>query len=373
MKKKAQHRKIPLLGEIALFHFTLLFVFLHVVCAPFGNIFEAAVVLLAFGGFFAFAFLPIPLAYSILYLLDDVLGWYEKSIVICWVLVPFLVIYFLYVVFDTTHLQVVDSGPIPPRNWLEEIARNAAECWIDYLPSFDCIPWDDDAKLDPTKQYIFALHPHGVHCFALAALQISSSCFHRRFPGLYNAKLSGLGATVLFKIPVVREMFFMLGYIDARRAVASKALKAGQSLYLVPGGEEESVLTTNGKDIVVLKKRKGFIRLALSYGIPLVPIFAVGCTDAYKTYPSILQGPRLFLQKKFGIALPIFHGRWFITPLAYPVPIKLLVGKPIETPKPKLVGAKPDRDLVDVYHQKYMQALAGMHAQHVKDRVLEIR
>lgn len=132
------------------------------------------------------------------------------------------------------------------------------------------------------------------------------------------------------------------------------------------------MLTPNDKDIVVLVKRKGFVRLALSYGVPIVPVFAAGCTDAYKTFPHILPGPRTFLQKKFGIALPIFHGRWF-TPLAYPIPMKLLVGKPIETPKPAVMGGKPEPELVEEYHQKYIQALVDMHAKHVKDRVLEDR
>jgi 1-acyl-sn-glycerol-3-phosphate acyltransferase len=372
MVVKNQHRKIPLPGEVALSCLTVFFVLLRVLCAPFGKNFEAAVVLLAFGGFFSFAFLPLPLVLGLLCVMDDGLGWFEKSTLFYWIVLPFAALYGIYIVSDMTHIHVADAGPLPHRNWLEEIAWQTADSWINYLPSFECIPWDEKATLDPTSQYIFALHPHGIHSFALGAFQIRSSCFHQRFPGFYNSKLCGLGATVLFKIPVVREMFFKLGYIDARRAVASKALEEGQSLYLVPGGEEESMLTTNGKDIVVLKNRQGFVRLALSYGVSLVPVFAVGTTDAYKTYPNVLAQPRAFLQKKFGIALPIFHGRWF-TPLAYPVKIKLLVGKPIETPTPKQLGSKPDPVLVEHYHTKYMEALAAMHAQHVHDRVLDIR
>jgi 1-acyl-sn-glycerol-3-phosphate acyltransferase len=372
MPKKQRSRRIPLVEEIALITLTLFFAFLHMVSSPFGKDVESAIYLLAFGGFFCFALLPVPFFYGILYVFDDVLKWCDKPTLLCWGVGPFSVLYLLDLLFDTTHLQSLDAGPLPHRYWLEQMAWEACESWKDYVPRFECIPWDNHARLDPTAQYIFCLHPHGIHSFALAAFHTKSSCFHQCFPGLYNSKLCGLGATVLFKIPVVREMFFKLGYIDARRTVASKALENGQSLYLVPGGEEESLRTTNGKDIVVLKERKGFIRLALSYGIPLVPVFAVGCTDAYKTYPNILWGPRRFLQKKLGIALPIFHGRWFFTPLAYPVPIKLLVGEPIETPKPKVLGSRPSDTQVQEYHAKYVNALAQMHAKHVHDRTLEI-
>ena len=360
------------MGEVALVPLYLFFATLHVVCSPFGKKAETALVLLAFGGFFAFSLLPFPFLYGVSYVLDDMMGLCDKASFVSWVAMPSLALYCLYVVLDTTHLQVHDSGPIPARYWLEEIAWKTADSWLEYLPTFECIPWDKEAVLDPTRQYIFALHPHGIHSFALGAFQVGGSCFHRRFPGLYGPKLCGLAATVIFKVPVVREMFFKLGYIDARRTVASKALKAGQSLYLVPGGEEESMMTTNGHDIVVLKNRKGFVRLALSYGVPIVPVFAVGCTDAYKTFPNVLKGPRNFLQKKFGVALPLFHGRWF-TPLAYPVPIKLLVGEPIWTPTPSILGAKPEPPVVEEYHQKFIQALVDMHAKHVQDRVLEVR
>jgi hypothetical protein len=35
---------------------------------------------------------------------------------------------------------------------------------------------------------------------------------------------------------------------------------------------------------VVLLGRQGFVRLALSWGCPLVPVYGVGVTDLYTTY-----------------------------------------------------------------------------------------
>ena len=133
MTIKQRHRKIPLLGEIALFPLTLLFVLLHVVCSPFGQEVKAATVLLVFGGFFAFSLLPFPLVYGILYTIDDVLGYCDKSVLFYGIVLPFAVIYCLYLMIDTTHLQVVNSGPIPPRNWFEEVAWKMADCWLGCL------------------------------------------------------------------------------------------------------------------------------------------------------------------------------------------------------------------------------------------------
>jgi Diacylglycerol acyltransferase len=191
------------------------------------------------------------------------------------------------------------------------------------------------------------------------------------FPGLSGPKLTGICATVIFKLPVVRELFLRMGYIDASRSVCKDALEAGQSLFICTGGGEESLYAKPGHDIVVLNKRKGFVRLALSYGACLVPVFGIGNTDTYTTYSPMLSW-RLWLDKNAGITLPIFHGRWFTT-LPYPVPIRLVVGEPIMTPIPTVPGGRPPEELVDEYHSLYVRALRELHAKHVHDRTLIVR
>ena len=64
-----------------------------------------------------------------------------------------------------------------------------------------------------------------------------------------------------------------MGYRDAGRKTCQKVLDQGGSLYICTGGESESLATKNGVDAVVLEDRKGFVRLALSYGTPLVPVY----------------------------------------------------------------------------------------------------
>lgn len=287
------------------------------------------------------------------------------------IVLPFSVAYCVQNLgLDQTHKVVKNSGLLFPRNFVEVAVHGCLGSMFHYH-KVTCIPWSEDAKLDPNRQYIFCLHPHGIHPMPLIQFCTPGSELDKRFPGLVGPKLTGIAATVLFKIPVVREAFFHMGYIDASRKVCSAALEQGQSLYIVPGGEEESMWTQQGKDIVVLKHRKGFVRLALSYGVDLVPIFGAYNTDVYKTYSFAFQW-RLWLQKKTGIALPIFHGRWFTT-LPYPVPMTLLVGKPIPTPTPKILGTRPDEILVEEYHIKYIRSLKAMHSAYVLDRSLIIK
>ena len=135
---------------------------------------------------------------------------------------------------------------------------------------------------------------------------------------------------------------------------------------------KENVLTSSGEDIVVLQKRKGFVRLALSYGADLVPVFGAGTNDTFITYPNRFQF-RKWIQKHLGVSFELYRGRWF-TPLPFTdKPQRVLIGKPIPTPKPKIMGAKPSPELVDEYHAKYIAALKELHDLHVHDRPLIIR
>jgi hypothetical protein len=47
------------------------------------------------------------------------------------------------------------------------------------------------------------------------------------------------------------------------------------------GGEHEQMTAKPGRHEIFIKKRKGFIKLALEYGVPIVPAYAFGETDLY--------------------------------------------------------------------------------------------
>ncbi len=48
-------------------------------------------------------------------------------------------------------------------------------------------------------------------------------------------RVIGLVATVIFYVPVMREVFQWMGYRDVRREVAEKTLKQGLSVAVVVG------------------------------------------------------------------------------------------------------------------------------------------
>jgi 2-acylglycerol O-acyltransferase 2 len=58
----------------------------------------------------------------------------------------------------------------------------------------------------------------------------------------------------------------------------------GQSILLAVGGANESLLSTPKTYDLVLKRRKGFVRIALRTGAAIVPCIAFGETNLYPTF-----------------------------------------------------------------------------------------
>jgi Diacylglycerol acyltransferase len=363
-------RKVPFPSSIVIQGMNMIYTVAYTILNPL----ELAPASMAFisGGLFGLLLLPIGAIYGLLYLLPKEGPWHD---VLLYLLYLFLGWYLVTVVVDDSHCRVEDACFRIPQNYFDNISYEYFKAIFDYFP-MTCLPANDKVKLDPNKQYIFGVHPHGIHCFPLAFLASPDTPFDRLFPGfVYGSKvtpkhpLTGLAATIMFKIPVVREFFLTFGYIDASRPVAEAALKAGKSLFVCTGGEEESMYTNSNEDVLVLKHRKGFVRLALSHGADLCPIFGINNAETFRTY-SVAMEFRMWVQKTFKIALPIFHGRWG-TPLPYPVPLQVVVGEPIQVPKPIKPGENPDSKLVDQYHLMYIERVKELHAK-FSDRPLKI-
>jgi hypothetical protein len=222
-----------------------------------------------------------------------------------------------------------------------------------------------DATLPEGRKYVFGCAPHGIHGFFLSMLTYEgdSSPFYRRFPHL-RGRLVGLVATVLFKIPLVRELFLWSGYVDAGRHTALKMLrKDGQHLYFLTGGEAESLVSHPGTDRVVLagRGRHGFVRLALEAGALLVPVYAFHNSDTYDTNTVFLSSLRKWLSKRFRVCFPLFSGRW-LTPVPFNVQITVAVGDPVPAPPPCAADADSSavQARIEQYHAAYISALESL-------------
>eukprot|EP00878_Enallax_costatus_P012435 GHUV01012986.1.p1 GENE.GHUV01012986.1~~GHUV01012986.1.p1 ORF type:complete len:306 (+),score=55.98 GHUV01012986.1:153-1070(+) len=221
------------------------------------------------------------------------------------------------------------------------------------------------AELDPQGRYVFAAYPHGISaisgwvCFATEA-----AGFSRLFPGIRPWCMT-LASN--FKCPGVREYCLMYGLRSCeKRSCINMLKKPGSAIVLYPGGAAEALVAELGMFNLVLKRRKGFVRIALQTGASIVPIFGFGETDLFETYVpaphSTMAKFQRLSHKYWGTSQPIFKGSGIFTDsglLPFRSPLTTVVGAPIPVTKldPKEVGEAAFNQAVDELHQKYIIAL----------------
>ncbi|KAI4814388.1 hypothetical protein KUCAC02_003584 [Chaenocephalus aceratus] len=218
------------------------------------------------------------------------------------------------------------------------------------------------AELNPNKNYIVGIHPHGIMgCGAFTCFSTDSCGFKELFPGLRYNLLVLVG---LFRLPVLREYTMLLGLLPVSKKSLVHLLTnqgKGNAAVIVIGGAAESLASAPGVNIVVMRKRKGFIRVALE--ADLVPAYAFGENELFKqvVFSEGSLGRRLqdLFKKIMGFAPCVFAGE-HMGILPYRIPITTVVGSPISVPK----HIKATEEEVDHFHKLYMEALSKLFHEH---------
>lgn len=226
------------------------------------------------------------------------------------------------------------------------------------------------AELDPTKNYIFGYHPHGIISVgALCNFATEATGFAELFPGI---DLRLLTLAMNFRVPLLREYLLGLGVNDVSSTSCRRNLGRGPgaSIMIVVGGARESLETKQGHADLVLEHRKGFVKMALKTGASLVPVFSFGENDVFGVYHSSrLAKFQIRMQKKLGFAVPFFFGRALtggvlhrlfglnvgVMPLR--VPIHSVVGRPIHLEKVEV----PSQEQIDEAHKSYVKELKRIY------------
>eukprot|EP00003_Mantamonas_plastica_P018844 TRINITY_DN3073_c0_g1_i1.p2 TRINITY_DN3073_c0_g1~~TRINITY_DN3073_c0_g1_i1.p2 ORF type:complete len:160 (-),score=53.13 TRINITY_DN3073_c0_g1_i1:3-482(-) len=131
-----------------------------------------------------------------------------------------------------------------------------------------------------------------------------------------------------------------------------------KNLWVIPGGSKEVLEARPNTDILVLKKRRGFIKIAMLSGAHLVPTFTFGVSDTYDQI-DLLKPIQRWMIKTWRMVIPVYVGRWGSF-LSHAVPITTVVGAPIEVPKVDSFE-EIDNDVVDEIHEQYISALKELY------------
>ncbi|KAF2903974.1 hypothetical protein ILUMI_02209 [Ignelater luminosus] len=217
-------------------------------------------------------------------------------------------------------------------------------------------------ELDPKKNYLFCSFPHGMLSTGVFLSFGTNACgFQELFP---SHKPYLLTLRQHFNKPYFREIIYSLGLCSASADSINWLLKypgGGKAPLLVVGGVAEAFHCKPGQYILVLKNRKGFVRLAMQNGTAIVPVLAFGETDIFDQVDnpegSYLRSFQEWFRKIAGIAPIIPVGRGF---LQYSYgwvpqrrPITTIIGKPLEVQQVE----NPTQEQISAVHEKFMEHL----------------
>ncbi|KAK4500503.1 hypothetical protein PRZ48_008692 [Zasmidium cellare] len=274
------------------------------------------------------------------------------------ILWPILLPYLLYVLLSRASID----GELAHRSqWLR-----SSKIWSlfgSYFPA----RLHRSQELEPTRKYIFGYHPHGIISHgAFAAFATEALGFSQLFPGITNTLLT-LDSN--FRLPLYRDYALRMGLASVSRESCENILSKGgpngegmgRAITIVVGGARESLDALPYTLRLVLKRRKGFVKLAIRTGADLVPTLSFGENDLYDQLDSTdhpyVHKLQLLVKKFMGFTVPLFHARgvfnYDVGMMPYRRPVNIVVGRPIRIMQSKT----PDPAYVDEIHKQYVDEL----------------
>ncbi|MGW0252157.1 lysophospholipid acyltransferase family protein [Nocardia goodfellowii] len=172
----------------------------------------------------------------------------------------------------------------------------------------------------------------------------------------------GVAHDVVLGVPYIGDAIRRFGVIPANRDAAAAGLKDGGAVLVYPGGDWEACRPWTDRAKIDFAGRKGFIRLALEMGVPVIPAVANGGHDSIfvlsrgERSARLLRLDKLFRAKVFPYTVGVPFG---VAPVVPQVPLPATVDVSF---LPALdwstqPGDPADTDLVESYYARTVEVM----------------
>ena len=227
-----------------------------------------------------------------------------------------------------------------------------------------------DITKDPA---ILAVSPHGIFPFSLAMVALPSAASE----AFGYMRLIVASATEFF--PLVRTLLSWLESVDASRSAVHRALSSTsptattllgtpmKRLGVSPGGIGEMFEgfpkpnRLPNEECLLLKDRKGFVKMALLHQLPVVPIYCFGGSKMFRRVqlPAVVEQ----ISNALRISICLFFGVWGL-PVPFRQRLLYAVGKPIYPPTlESLGGGDGGGTMLDESNEEFQRQVNLMHEQ----------
>lgn len=135
----------------------------------------------------------------------------------------------------------------------------------------------------------------------------------------------------LWDIPIVRDMVDGWGAIPGDVPRLDEAIARGESFLVTPGGTREAARRFDVRYQVAFGRRRGYLKFALKYKLPVVPVASWGVDERYiGLNDGHALGKRLGLPADLPIWFGLGIGGFYPFALPWPARVHSVIGPPID-------------------------------------------
>ena len=206
-----------------------------------------------------------------------------------------------------------------------------------------------------TQSLIFLGVPHAIFPYAMQLMPPIAK-------DILNKPIVSCMASVLYYLPIIRQLFLWTGAIDASKKSIINALSKGYNVGLVADGIAGMFVKSVKNESILLKNRKGVAKLSLQRGTSVVPTYGFGSTALFTAYIDD-YGIMAKLSRQLKMSLIAFAGKyWTLAP--HRMPLYYVMGPICENPNNGIPIKNPSQKQIDEYHDKILLSLKTLFDSH---------
>ena len=184
-----------------------------------------------------------------------------------------------------------------------------------------------------------------------------------------------LAHQVVMEAPLTNQILPAMGAIAANPQNAHRVFAAGHKVLVYPGGDLDAFRSSRDRGRVVFGPRRGYVRLALREGVPIIPVVSAGSHDVWwvvsdgRWLSRLLNTHRYLRTDVLPITVSVPWGLTIGAPPFIPLPVRVLIEvlEPMHFDRAGPEAAN-DADYVEHCHTRVIDAM-----QPALDKLMEER